>query len=134
MDPRHRLVHRLRDITLAFDAAITEFGRTNDLGPRDIRAIIALLDAERAGTVATPGWLATRLAVNSASCTALVDRLVAAGHVARGALAGDRRKVALTVTPEARALGERFFHPSWHRSRLQHKSSPSRMRCSWTPS
>ncbi|MDF0532138.1 MarR family transcriptional regulator [Tsukamurella sp. 8F] len=110
-DLRETLVHLLREVALSFDAAMTDFGRRHRLGPRDVRALVLLLDAERAGTVATPGWLAPRLGVNSASCTALVDRLVAAGHVARTPLDTDRRKVALGVTADARALGESFFDP-----------------------
>ncbi len=43
--------------------------------------------------------------------TALVDRMVKAGHVARERDSADRRRVLLQVTPSAVTLGESFFGP-----------------------
>ncbi len=43
--------------------------------------------------------------------TALVDRMVKAGHVARERDSADRRRVLLQVTPTAAALGESYFGP-----------------------
>lgn len=63
------------------------------------------------GHTATPTWLAGRLRLNSASVTALVDRLERMGHVQRARAAADRRRVQLTVTDDARRLGETFFGP-----------------------
>ncbi|MCG3757156.1 MULTISPECIES: MarR family winged helix-turn-helix transcriptional regulator [Amycolatopsis] len=49
-----------------------------------------------------PGELGTRLGITSASATVLVDRLAAAGHLARHADPGDRRRVHLEATDHAR--------------------------------
>jgi hypothetical protein len=48
---------------------------SQQLHSTDVRALIHLLDAARAGRNATPGWLGSQLGLNSASVTALVDRL-----------------------------------------------------------
>jgi len=51
----------------------------------------------------TVGTLARRLDVRTASATVLVDRLVAAGRVARRPHPGDRRSVLVEVTPAGAA-------------------------------
>lgn len=109
MSDNENLVHALRAAVLRWNRAITAFGAENGLGDTDIRALIALLDRERAGTPATPGTLAAELRLSSAACTALVDRLTASGLVRRAPDPGDRRRVRLVVTPAAKHLGEAFF-------------------------
>ena len=104
-------VHRLRALTVELDLMGSEFGRTNGLHPTDVRALICLLDARRGSIAATPGWLGQQLGLESASITALIDRMERAGHVSRERDAGDRRRVVLTVTPSAVALGQAFFGP-----------------------
>ena len=104
-------VHRLRALTVELDLMGSEFGRTNGLHPTDVRALICLLDARRGRIAATPGWLGQQLGLESASITALIDRMERAGHVSRERDAGDRRRVVLTVTPSAVALGQAFFGP-----------------------
>ncbi|NED60678.1 MarR family transcriptional regulator, partial [Streptomyces sp. SID10244] len=52
-----------------------------------------------------------QLKLNSASVTALIDRLERADLVARERVPGDRRRVRLTVTDRARELGWEFFGP-----------------------
>ncbi|MBW0104684.1 MarR family winged helix-turn-helix transcriptional regulator [Pseudonocardia sp. KRD291] len=110
-DPGLEPVHLLRAVTVELDRAGAAFGARHGLGPNDLRAVIALLDADRAGTPAGPGWLGTQLGINSASVTALVDRLVRAGHVRRVPDEHDGRKVQLVVTEGATALGWAFFGP-----------------------
>ncbi|AUG80843.1 MarR family transcriptional regulator [Kitasatospora sp. MMS16-BH015] len=105
------LVHRLRGVTVELDALAGRFAQANGLHPTDLRALICLLDADRAGTAATPGYLGGQLGLNSAGTTALVDRLERLGHVRRERDTADRRRVLLSVTPEAVALGESFFGP-----------------------
>jgi DNA-binding MarR family transcriptional regulator len=105
------LVHRLRAVTVELDALAARFAQANGLHPTDLRALICLLDADRAGTAATPGHLGGQLGLNSAGTTALVDRLERLGHVCRERDTADRRRVLLSVTPEAVALGESFFGP-----------------------
>ena len=77
----------------------------------EFREAPELLDAERASLAATPTWLGGRLRLNSASVTALVDRLERTGHVQRHRESADRRRVSLTITDRAKRLGEAFFGP-----------------------
>jgi DNA-binding MarR family transcriptional regulator len=109
------VVHQLRAVSVALNLAAAEFAEANGLHVTDLRALIELLDAERDGVVATPGWLGERLRLGSASATALVDRLERLGHVRRTRDDADRRRVLLAVTPTAKALGWAFFGPLMRR-------------------
>ena len=57
----------------------------------------------------TPSALVKRLGIASASVTALVDRLDAAGLVRRRPHPVDRRSVVLSLTPDGQALAEAMF-------------------------
>ncbi|MBO0770554.1 MAG: MarR family transcriptional regulator [Actinobacteria bacterium] len=109
--PRLELVHRLRAISVQLDLARAAFARAHALHDTDVRALICLLDAERAGIAATPGWLGAQLGLTSPATTALIDRLAAAGHVRRRPSPTDRRKVELRVSEQAVTLGWDFFGP-----------------------
>ncbi|MEU3888728.1 MarR family transcriptional regulator [Streptomyces sp. NPDC029041] len=113
-DPGLRLVHLLRAVTLELDLFAAEFAGRNGLHPTDVRALIHLLDAGREGVRATPGWLGAQLGVNSASTTALVDRLERLHLVRRERDTEDRRRVLLVVRDEAVRLGWSFFGPLIH--------------------
>jgi len=110
-DPGLQLFHRLRRLTVEMELSRREFAKLHGLHATDLRALIALLDAERAGLLATPGWLGEQLGLNSAGTTALIDRLERLGHVRRARDTGDRRRVLLEVTPQAVELGWSFFGP-----------------------
>jgi DNA-binding MarR family transcriptional regulator len=114
-DPGMQIVHLLRAVTLELNLLGADFAAANGLHVTDLRAIIELLDAERAGVTATPTWLGQRLQLNSASVTALADRLERMGHVQREHDAVDRRRVLITVTPSAKRLGLAFFGPLFDR-------------------
>ncbi|MER6620782.1 MULTISPECIES: MarR family winged helix-turn-helix transcriptional regulator [unclassified Streptomyces] len=105
------LVHSLRAVTVEFDLLGAEFAARHGLHPTDVRALIHLLDAARAGTRATPGWLGEQLRLNSSGTTALVDRLERLGWVRRSRDTADRRRVLLEVEEEAARLGWAFFGP-----------------------
>lgn len=105
------IIHLLRAITVELDLFGAEFASTHRLHPTDLRALIHLLDAARCGTIATPGWLGERLGLNSASVTALVDRLEKAGHIKRVRDTHDRRRVLLVIEEQAIAVGSSFFGP-----------------------
>ncbi|MEE3852545.1 MarR family transcriptional regulator [Gordonia sp. LSe1-13] len=105
------LVHQIRALSIRVNLLGAEFARQIGMHPTDVRALIALLDAQRHGQVATPGWLGAELHLNSATVTALVDRLEQAGLVARERDPADRRRVVLTVTDKASDLGWQFFGP-----------------------
>lgn len=110
MSDNEHLVHALREAALHWNREITDFGRRHGLGDTDVRALIALLDLERAQAPATPGVLGSRLHLSSAACTALIDRMTAAGLVEREPDPADRRRVRLRVTASAKRLGESFFN------------------------
>jgi DNA-binding MarR family transcriptional regulator len=110
-DPGLQLFHRLRRASVEFELSRAEFARLHGLHATDLRALIALLDAGRAGQRATPGWLSDQLGLNSAGTTTLIDRLERLGHVERVRDTRDRRKVFLEVTPQAVDLGWSFFGP-----------------------
>jgi DNA-binding MarR family transcriptional regulator len=108
---RLQLVHQLRAISVELDLARGAFARANGLHDTDVRALICLLDADRAGIAATPGWLGGQLGLTSPSTTALLDRLERAGHVYRQPSPEDRRKVQIRVSDAAIDLGWTFFGP-----------------------
>lgn len=105
------LVHLLRRVSVELDLARSAFAQAHGLHDTDVRALIHLLDAGRAGIPATAGWLGAQLGLSSASTTSLIDRLEAAGHVRRARSVRDRRKVEILVTDEAVGLGWAFFGP-----------------------
>jgi DNA-binding MarR family transcriptional regulator len=106
-----QLVHRLRAISVELELSRAAFARAHGLHDTDVRALIHLLDADRAGLPATPGWLGAQLGLTSPSTTALIDRLESAGHVVRQRSAADRRKVEIRVSDQAIDLGWEFFGP-----------------------
>ena len=111
---RLQLVHQLRAISVQLDLARAAFGQANGLHDTDVRALICLLDADRAGIPVTPGYprLARRPArAHLPATTALLDRLEQAGHVYRQRSLADRRKVQIGVSAAAIDLGWTFFGP-----------------------
>ncbi|MQS15424.1 MarR family transcriptional regulator [Streptomyces kaniharaensis] len=104
-----RLVHLLRGLTVELDLFGAEFASRSGLHPTDLRALIHLLDADRAGEVVTPGRLGEALRLNSAGTTGLVDRLERLGLIRRERDPRDRRKVRLVVEDGAMELGQEFF-------------------------
>ena len=105
------LVHRLRDVALRLELAVGEFARTSGLHGTDVRALVRLLDAERAGVEATPSWLAQQLGMTSQATTAVIHRLEAAGHLERLRSRTDGRSARLQVSDSAVDLGWQFFGP-----------------------
>jgi DNA-binding MarR family transcriptional regulator len=109
--PRMGLVHLLRSVAVDLDLQAAAFATENRLHPTDVRALIAMLDAERAEESMTPGRLGARLHLNSPATTAVIDRLEALGLLARERDPHDRRRVLLIVSEEAKTLGWSFFGP-----------------------
>lgn len=110
-EARIELIHLLRKVTVEFGLRQAEFAARNGMHPTDVRALICLLDAERAGTDATAGLLGSRLGLHSAGTTAVVDRLVRLGLVTRTRDPRDKRRVLLAVDERAVELGRVFFGP-----------------------
>jgi DNA-binding MarR family transcriptional regulator len=94
----------------ALSAAITEAG---GLHPTDAAALRAL-DAA-VGEPITVSRLGADLKLSSGAVTALVDRLERHGMVRRTRDAGDRRRVLVSLTPKAEALGADLLEPIAHR-------------------
>lgn len=105
------IVHLLREVTVELALVQSEFARANGMHTTDVRALICLLDAERAGEPLTPGRLGARLGLNSAGTTSLIDRLERSGHLERLRDEHDRRRVRLKVSASAVGLGRRHFGP-----------------------
>ncbi|PZE94758.1 MarR family winged helix-turn-helix transcriptional regulator [Curtobacterium sp. MCBD17_008] len=75
--------------------------RTRDtmhMGATDMAAVRFLLQARQRGTAVKPTGLAAHLGITTASTTALVKRLVAAGHVERQTDPDDGRGFLLVAT------------------------------------
>ena len=105
------VVHLLRQVALRLELAVGEFARTTGLHGTDVRALVRLLDAERAGLEATPSWLAQQLGMTSQATTAVIHRLETAGHIERLRSPTDGRSSRLQVSDSAVELGWQFFGP-----------------------
>ncbi|MGW1804059.1 MarR family transcriptional regulator [Streptomyces sp. NPDC002078] len=109
-------VHLLRAVAVELGLHSGRFAQQNGMHPTDVRALIALMDARRAGEELTAGRLGAALGLNSAGTTALLDRLERAGRVRRARGRSDRRKVVVEVTDSAVELGWTYFGPLIERS------------------
>jgi DNA-binding MarR family transcriptional regulator len=99
----------LRRLTVEVDAVGQRFADAHGLGRTDVRAVIAIMDAARAGAPLTAGGLGAAVGLSSAAVTALVDRLERAGHVRRVRDPADRRRVVLQMSESTMAAGGAFF-------------------------
>ena len=79
----------LREMLRSNGEAVQSLARRMGVGTTDVTAIDHII-SEPGGL--GPGELASRLGIRSASATALVDRLEAAGHVRRVPHPSDRRR------------------------------------------
>jgi DNA-binding MarR family transcriptional regulator len=105
------IVHLLRAVAVELGLHSARFANLNGMHPTDVRALIALMDASRAGQDMTAGRLGALLGLNSAGTTAVVDRLERLGHVRRVRDGRDRRRVLVEVDERAVELGQEFFGP-----------------------
>ena len=106
---RQELGLLLRRLTVELDAVGQRFAEVHGLNRTDVRALVAIMDAARAGRALTAGALGAAVDLSSASVTALLDRLERVGHVQRVRDESDRRRVVLEISEEAMAAGGRFF-------------------------
>ena len=106
---RQELALLLRRLTVELDAVGQRFAQRHGLNRTDVRALVAIMDAARRGDALTAGRLGDAVDLQSASVTALVDRLERAGHVRRVRDAEDRRRVTLQMSDPAMAAGAEFF-------------------------
>ncbi|MGI5198681.1 MarR family winged helix-turn-helix transcriptional regulator [Streptomyces sp. CA-288835] len=109
--PEMEIVHLLRAVTVELGLHSARFAHHNGMHPTDVRALIELMDASRAGEEMTAGRLGAALGLNSAGTTSLLDRLERAGHVRRVRGRQDRRTVVVEVNERAVELGWSSFGP-----------------------
>lgn len=96
-DGQEQLSQALRDVMRASHEASIGLARRLELGLNDVAALDLLSLVGPLG----PVELGERLGMRSASATALVDRLEAAGHVERRRDSTDRRRVTVVPTEQA---------------------------------
>jgi DNA-binding MarR family transcriptional regulator len=106
-----QLVQLLQLYATESDRLGQAFAERHALHPTDLHALLAVMQADRAGEPLTPGHLGTRLGLSSGATTALVDRLERAGHVRRGRDDRDRRRVTLHYGETAATVAQDFFGP-----------------------
>lgn len=109
--PEMEIFHLLRAVAVEYGLRQAEFAAEHGMHVTDVRALICLLDAERAGADPTAGFLGAGLGLNSAGTTGVIDRLERLGLVSRVRDAKDRRRVLLRVEDRAKALGWSYFGP-----------------------
>ncbi|TDC68557.1 MarR family winged helix-turn-helix transcriptional regulator [Streptomyces hainanensis] len=95
-----------------FNRIAQEFAHAQGLHLTDMRALIAILDAEHGDEgPMTPGVLRLRLDLTSPAMTACLDRLERSGHVRRVRSAQDRRVVHLHYEAAAKDVAREYFSP-----------------------
>lgn len=111
-DPRtDAVIRQLQTLGAEMADLARRFGAAHDLDHSAARALLVLVAAAREGRDVTAGTIGRELGLSSASVTALVDRLVASGHLRREPDPQDRRRVLLRLEPPAVALGPAYFGP-----------------------
>ncbi len=105
------IVDLLRQLTTRTDRWIDERGQRHGVHRTHLNALAHLMEAERAGHAMSPGDLAAALGLSAPATTALVDRLVAAGHAERSSHPTDRRRTVIATTAAAARTGSAVFAP-----------------------
>jgi DNA-binding MarR family transcriptional regulator len=91
----------LPHLSRALYAAISDLGQAHGLTSAQVKVLLHL---GRHGQM-TVGEVAAALGTSMPAASALVDRLVEAGHLVRKSDPADRRRVLIVATPEAEAIG-----------------------------
>lgn len=110
-EEREQLVQLLQSYATEADRLGQVFAERHALHPTDLHALLAVMNADRAGEPLTPGRLGQQLGLSSGATTALVDRLEQVGHVHRVRDEHDRRRVTLRYGETAAAVAAAFFRP-----------------------
>jgi DNA-binding MarR family transcriptional regulator len=108
---REQLVRLLQSYATESERLGQAFAERHALHPTDLHALLAVMQADRAGDPLTPGHLGQQLGLSSGATTALVDRLERVGHVHRVRDDRDRRRVTLRYGETAATVAEAFFGP-----------------------
>lgn len=113
---RAELVDLMRDYSVESQHLVDTFAQRHGLHSTDLRALLAVLNAERAGDPLTPGRLGEALGLSSGATTAVVDRLERAGHLRRTRESADRRVVHLRYGEAGQRLASTYFRSIGARS------------------
>ena len=104
----------LQAVGAALHAAILQIAHTYRLTPAQAKVLLQLGSRGQM----TMGEIAAGLCVSMPAVSELVDRLVDAGHLVRATDPGDRRRVLIDATPEAKRVGAHFC--DLRRAQLRH--------------
>lgn len=107
-----RVLQQLQVLGQTLDHAHAELKDGMGLNATDLATLRLLIVREQRGQLTSPKDVAAHLEITTASATALIDRLVAAGHLRREPHPRDRRSRVLVLTEHARR--EFFAHFSGH--------------------
>lgn len=111
-DPKAEIVLLLKRYGTESTRLGQVFAERERLQHADIRALVAIIEAERRGAPLTPGRLSRDLRLSSAGTSYVIDRLEAAGHVRRSRdEARDNRVVHLRHTDHGMKAAQSFFTP-----------------------
>ena len=116
MVARRELMHLVRRFGQESHGLAERFAESNGLHPTDLHALLAIIEAEEAGTPLQPVELAARLGRSSGSVSAALDRRERDGHVRRERRTSDRRRVDLRRSEAAQVVAGRFFGELAHRT------------------
>lgn len=108
---RDELVRLLQDYAVQAERLSQAFADRHGMHVTDLSALLAVMQADRAGEPLTPGRLGRRLGLSSGATTAVIDRLERADHVRRARDDRDRRKVTLHYGSAADQVASAFFGP-----------------------
>lgn len=105
------IVDALRRYAEASDRITAASGNRHGVYRTDLRALTLIMQRTREDQDTSPSDLGRMLDLTSAATTALVDRMVANGHVERVRSTTDRRRVLVRHTDSATAAGRHIFAP-----------------------
>ncbi len=108
---RGEIIDLLRNFSVESNRLTEAFAERHGVHHTDLRALLAVLNAEQRGEPLTPGELGAAVGLSSGSTTALIDRLERHGHLRRVRSDADRRRVRLHYDPAGLALAQDFFAP-----------------------
>lgn len=114
------IAQRVQDIASLAERIGSAFSAQSHLHPTDVRALMAIYQADVRGAPLTASGLARILDVSPGTVTYAVDRLAASGHVWRDSDPHDARRVVLRFAPHGQEVARGFFGPlgSVHREAL----------------
>lgn len=108
---RDELVRLLQEYAGEAERLSQVFADRHDMHVTDLYALLAVMQADRAGRPLTPGRLGEHLGLSSGATTAVIDRLERVDHVFRSRDGQDRRRVTLHYGDTAGKVGAAFFGP-----------------------